>query len=364
MSAAIVVAEDIPADVLADPLAWADRARELVLACDDLGQLREMADQAKAILAYLQSKLGRASEEARRAAEVDLLTRRRIGELLPPAEHGGDRRSESRSSSPRELEIPKAAAHKARALAAVPPERLDAYLEQAREQKRPPSVAGALRAARVEQVRDQGEPEAARATSDLAALVEAVRSGAQQPFGCVYADPPWKYANQGTRGATNNHYVTMDQQALLGLPVAALAAENAHLHMWTTNVFLADALALVDAWGFRFVSMLVWIKKRLDVVDGSAVLSGRLGMGNYWRVDHELLLLGVRGSCPFARHDLPSVYVEPPGKHSAKPQGIRDLIETTSPGPRLEMFARTSGPGWTSWGNEVDAGDIAFGEVA
>src|SRR5690606_38913847 len=89
------------------------------------------------------------------------------------------------------------------------------------------------------------------------------------------------------RGAACRHYRTMPLDEICAEPVASLAAELAHLHLWTTNGFLREAFAVIDAWGFSNKSCFVWAKSQL-------------GTGNYWRVSHEFLLLGVRGNLPFA----------------------------------------------------------------
>ena len=65
---------------------------------------------------------------------------------------------------------------------------------------------------------------------DLSKLVAAGRK-----FGTIYSDPPWLYDNQGTRAATGNHYGGMTIDELAALPVRDLAADDAHLHLWTTN---------------------------------------------------------------------------------------------------------------------------------
>jgi N6-adenosine-specific RNA methylase IME4 len=44
--------------------------------------------------------------------------------------------------------------------------------------------------------------------------------------------------------------------------------------------------------------------------------------------------------------------VAPLREHSRKPDEMYDLIETTWPGPRLELFARYRRDGWLQWGNE------------
>lgn len=160
-------------------------------------------------------------------------------------------------------------------------------------------------------------------------------------FGCIYADPPWVYGNQGTRAATGNHYGGMSVDEICELPVASLAADVAHLHLWTTNGFLPDAFRVMAAWGFEYKSCFVWVKPQM-------------GIGNYWRVSHEFMLLGTRGSCPFADKSLKSWAALDRRKHSAKPDEIRRMIEKASPGPRLELFARRLSPGWVSWGNEIE----------
>ncbi|MEW7987871.1 MAG: MT-A70 family methyltransferase [Candidatus Thiodiazotropha sp.] len=170
---------------------------------------------------------------------------------------------------------------------------------------------------------------------DLAALSESdVR------FSCIYADPPWLYGNQGTRAATGNHYTGMTVDEIAALPVADLTTENAHLHLWTTNAFLPDSFRIMDAWGFDYKSVYVWVKPQM-------------GIGNYWRVSHEFMLFGVKGKCPFLNRSQMSWGQFDRTIHSAKPEEIRRIIEKTSPGPRLEMFGRRVVPGWTVWGNQI-----------
>ena len=160
-------------------------------------------------------------------------------------------------------------------------------------------------------------------------------------FACIYADPPWKYGNQATRGSTDNHYPTMPLEDICNLPVQDIAEDNAHLHLWTTNAFLFDAKQVMESWGFTYKSVMMWVKPQM-------------GMGNYWRVSHEFLLFGIRGKCPFLRRNAKSWMEHDRTRHSEKPAAFRDIIETVSPGPRLEMFARKTSPGWCVWGNQVE----------
>ena len=172
----------------------------------------------------------------------------------------------------------------------------------------------------------------------VADLDELVDGG--ERFGCVYADPPWPYANEAARGAARNHYPTMELDDIMELPVAQLAAKSSHCHLWTTSSFIMEAREVLEAWGFSYKSSFVWVKPGL-------------GMGNYWRVSHELLLLGVRGSCPFLDRSTRSWLEHPRELHSEKPSRVRKLIESVSPGPYLELFARKPVENWTTWGDEI-----------
>jgi N6-adenosine-specific RNA methylase IME4 len=180
-------------------------------------------------------------------------------------------------------------------------------------------------------------PDATTCTvSELQKLIDDGRR-----FGTIYADPPWPYGNQATRAATGRHYkVTSIEWLMNELPVANLAAENSHLHLWTTNAFLFEAKRVMDAWGFEYKSCFVWVKPTM-------------GIGNYWRVSHEFLLFGLRGDAPFRDKSQMSWLKCERGRHSSKPERIRKIIERTSPGPYLELFGRRVSDGWTVWGNEI-----------
>jgi N6-adenosine-specific RNA methylase IME4 len=179
-------------------------------------------------------------------------------------------------------------------------------------------------------------------TCEAGDLHRLIEMGAK--FGTIYADPPWLYDNQGTRAATGNHYGGLTVDELCALPVKALAADSAHLHLWTTNAFLFECPRIFAAWGFEFRSSFVWCKPEM-------------GIGNYWRNSHEFLLTAIRGDAKsFADKSLMSWLECSRGRHSAKPEQVRGFIEKASPGPRIEMFARSPADGWAVWGNQIERG--------
>jgi len=157
-------------------------------------------------------------------------------------------------------------------------------------------------------------------------------------FSTIVIDPPWRYENTITRGAAEDHYPTMglDELAALELPVA----DNAHLYLWVTNGFLREGFDLMDAWGFTYKACLTWCKPQI-------------GMGNYFRNATEHVYFGLRGSLPTNANNVPTWFTADRTRHSAKPECFYDLVEMSSPGPRLEMFARRRRLGWHTWGNEA-----------
>jgi N6-adenosine-specific RNA methylase IME4 len=160
------------------------------------------------------------------------------------------------------------------------------------------------------------------------------------------------------RGA-DRWYPLMPTKDIASLPVQRVAADSAHLWMWVTDNFLPDGLDVMKAWGFRYVRTWVWIKGDEPCDDGDD--SGlQVGLGQYGRNCHEQLLFGVRGDAmvPTPENRPRSVFHEKRLVHSAKPVKGYEVIERVSPGPRLELFARSGRDGWTALGNQTSGGDI------
>jgi N6-adenosine-specific RNA methylase IME4 len=192
-----------------------------------------------------------------------------------------------------------------------------------------------------------------KSESDAAADLRASLGG--QRFSCLLADPPWQFINRTGKVAPEHRrlsrYDTLDVAAISALPIADICAPTAHLYLWVPNALLPDGLQVMAAWGFQYKSNIVWRKIRKD--GGS---DGR-GVGFYFRNVTEIILFGVRGKN--ARTLQPGRtqvnYLETRKReHSRKPDEIYPIIEGCSPGPRLELFARGTRPGWTVWGNQAE----------
>lgn len=167
------------------------------------------------------------------------------------------------------------------------------------------------------------------------------------PFDIILADPPWRFAsNSETKPSRNamRHYPCMRDAEISALPVADWAAPAALLLMWTTSPMLERSMAIPRAWGFRYVSSLVWTKDRI-------------GTGYWARNRHELVLICKRGrfDCPRPAPFADSVISGQQREHSRKPDALHAQVDAAWPDARkLELFARQARPGWTAWGNETD----------
>ncbi len=177
-----------------------------------------------------------------------------------------------------------------------------------------------------------------------------------QKFATIYADPPWRFQNRTGKVAPEhkrlNRYETMDLEEIKAMPVSQIAAEKSHLYLWVPNALLPDGLEVMKAWGFSYKGNIVWEKVRKD-----GQPDGR-GVGFYFRNVTEILLFGVRGennrTLAPARSQVNLIRTQK-REHSRKPDEIIPIIESCSPGPFLELFARGDREGWAMWGNQADA---------
>ncbi len=168
----------------------------------------------------------------------------------------------------------------------------------------------------------------------------------------LYADPPWKYADQrmGTvaGGGAVAHYdcLSIDElcelQDARGKTVRQRTDGNDVLFMWVTSPLLDESFKVIEAWGFKYKSSFVWDKERTF-------------NGHYNAVRHELLLVCTKGSCtPDMEGLYDSVVAITRDAHSKKPEEFREMIDAMYPeGSRVELFARkVAADGWDTWGAE------------
>ena len=161
----------------------------------------------------------------------------------------------------------------------------------------------------------------------------------------IYADPPWQYkkATVPPNRKIENHYPTMPIDDILKLNIPS--EKNCILYLWVTYPFLKEGLQVIDSWGFNYKSCMIWDKEII-------------GCGYWFRGQHELLLVGVKGKVKSPPNSLriSSVFRERRTKHSKKPEKIKTLISLWYPEKtKIELFAREKTEGWDVWGNEVES---------
>lgn len=187
---------------------------------------------------------------------------------------------------------------------------------------------------------------------------DTVRPLPSGKYAAIYADPAWRFKNwsmkelavRGEKWARRNGrspYSVMDTADICQLPVSNLAARDCVLFLWATYPKLPDALQVMEAWGFTFKSVaFTWVKKNPK---GSG---WHFGLG-YWTCGNpEICLLGTRGRPRRVCNSVANLVVSPRRDHSRKPDEVYDRIERLVPGPYIELFARQTRPGWTSWGDQ------------
>lgn len=182
-------------------------------------------------------------------------------------------------------------------------------------------------------------------------------------FKTVVADPPWPYDNVKGPQSSPTHrpnswdtdtgsvssalrYGALSVDELKKLPVKNIAEKPSHLYLWTTNSFMVEAHDIARAWGFVPKTIITWTKVKPDGTPS-------MKTGYYYRGATEHCLFAVRGSLKLSGPARPTAFISPRLPHSVKPEWFYGLVEEQSPGPYLEMFARQTRLGWSSWGDQV-----------
>lgn len=166
----------------------------------------------------------------------------------------------------------------------------------------------------------------------------------------IMADPPWDFALHSTKGgqkSAQKHYRCLPIDEIAAFPVQDLAAEHCALLLWGTAPMLAQQIRVMDAWGFRYKTEMVWRK---------VTLNGKqtFGPGYIVRGSHEPILIGTRGAPKFVAKNIRSCFDGVRREHSRKPEEAYALAERMLPkARRVELFSRTDRPGWETWGEEV-----------
>lgn len=342
-----------------------DAACRAVSECKSVDEAKDIRDKAIAMATYARQAKNRDLEAD--AVEIRMRATRRLGQLRQAqketvglnvgAAAGGEKTSprglfeNPRDSRPTLASqgIDKNLAHQARILGALPEDKFEQAVANARDAVSRASKT-VIRAAEIEMAR-AGYVETIEQGATVADLAKLAQEGKR--FSVIYADPPWEfrvYSGKRKQRSAERHYDTSSLDDIKALPVEALAADDCALFLWCVMPELPGALEVIKAWGFEYKTAgFTWIKQNKS---GEGLF---WGMGYWTRANAELCLLATRGSPQRLAKDVHQVIMSPVGEHSQKPEEARTRIERLLGGPYLELFSRRQADGWTVWGNEIIA---------
>ena len=328
-------------------LALYTKACQALAEAKTVDEVKGIRDKASAMRVYAQQAKNRQLEVD--AAEIRMRAERRLGEMIRvqketvglatgtaglgrPSLGGTYKEPPKTIPTLADAGIDKKLSARAQKMAAVPEEKFEGMLGE---------------------WRDRVEKENERVTTNLLREGERVQRDEtlEQPaipkekFSLIYADPPWRYDHAKTKSREiENHYPTMSIEEICELPVGSMSADDCTLFLWTTSPMLPKSFQVIEAWGFSYKTCAVWDKERM-------------GMGYYFRQQHELLIVATKGApgTPDPSDRVSSVFrIKRDQSHSAKPAEVAQAIEAMYPkAKKIELFCRSPRAGWAVWGNQA-----------
>jgi N6-adenosine-specific RNA methylase IME4 len=176
-------------------------------------------------------------------------------------------------------------------------------------------------------------------------------------YSIIYADPPWSFSSKELQKYSGKRfrslevvYNTEKTSSMAEWNVSRIADTDCALFMWTTDAHLEEAIQLMKAWGFKYVTIaFVWSK----VTKNGKQVSN---LGAWTMKNCEICLFGTKGKMLKYKksNSVKQLFEAERTKHSKKPDCVRGFIEELFGDiPRIELFARQYADGWDCWGNEV-----------
>ena len=326
-------------------ITW-DKARHAIAQAKTIDDVKGIRDKAQAMKAYFK-QIGETLEVQNDIADIKIRAERRAGEMLrdserqKPGEHWQEKRSHDVTVTPKlsDIGISKIESSRWQKIAQVPEDKFEQHIETTKRKKYE------LTSKTVLQLADNLALEKARQENEKQIESYQPRPPIKNHYQTIVADPPWDVSELGDNqvfGRSVPGYAAMTIAEIKAEDIGKFAAENCHLYLWVINRMIFEVEAVLKAWGFRYVTMLTWVKPSI-------------GRGNYFRNNTEHILFGVKGSLALLRHDVRTWFnaARGPGGHSSKPDEFYKSIQTCSPGPRLDYFARNERQGWDIFSAEI-----------
>jgi len=315
--------------------------RELA-AASRMDEVKKIYNKAEALRHYYHM-IEDAEAEAQ-LAEIKIRARARIGELsmeLEQPTRGPKKVNSASGNNPgkvaalRDAGISTSIANRCEQVHRIfksDGDKVEAFIAQKRARKEPITEKEILRTVGKRIMREERVDK----------LMRRAEAFPDKRYQIILADPAWRYdAPLSDNRRIENHYPTMSLEAICALPVSDLAAPDAAVFLWAA--MLKEGFAVLKAWGFDYRAHVVWVKPSI-------------GMGQWVRVQDEILLIGIRGNMPvpLEANRSSSVIHAARGRHSEKPVEAYEIIERGFPEfEKIELFARRARPGWARWGLEA-----------
>jgi len=324
-----------------------NEAKSLIDKAKTIPELKSLSSKAEAVRAY-SKRIGATLSIQNRAAEVKVRAERKAGEMLREMGlRGGDRKSKGHDVTLKLSDIPITRKDSTRwqIEASVPAKVFEQFIANPLNNTGEITSAHLLRLGK--KIREQRRvvsttPTASLSEDGFVATFDDPRVSGQ--IKCLYLDPPWAYADNACAGGVGLQYPTMTVKQICDLPTwQLLHKDGAHVWMWTTWPMIREGAPhkVLAAWHLRWVGEMVWVKPGL-------------GVGRWLRPSTEVLVFAVcERNLPLRRYNQRGHLEAKRLGHSRKPDEFYALIESLSPGPYLELFARRRRKGWLRWGNEA-----------
>jgi N6-adenosine-specific RNA methylase IME4 len=354
-------------DTMTNALTKFDVARQAIAEARTVDEVKVLRDRAEQARAYAkQQREGR--EMQNDIAEIKLRAERRLGEMLDEMDKAKGGRPEItgnrvlpviESPTLSDIGISKMQSSRWQRAAKIPEETFEAHIAEVKDKP-----DGELTSATIQRLargiekenhrkdrRDGNDQEYGLYTIEDSTIIIGDASDMNlekfDRYGVIVADPPWPYRVAKGQGIAEDQYAVMTDGDLRAMPISQLALDNCVLLLWGTWPKLPEAIQLMTAWGFEYVTGFPWVKTNSK--NGQPFY----GVGYWVRGCSEYVLIGRRGHVSPPRMKGFMGILSPGFKHSRKPDSVHDIAEAL-PGPYLELFGRRSRPGWTVFGNEVE----------
>ncbi len=314
-----------------------DNARQAVEEARSVDELKDIRDRAEAFRLYAKQQK-QSLEVQNKVAEIKLRCEKRIGEMLQESiPHEGGRPKQSQDATVigklQDIGITKSDSSRWQAIATLPDEKFDEYVEEIKRSNEELTTVGMVRLAK--QIENQDKIEELK--NNTITLPEG-------QYHTIVIDPPWdmkKIDRDNSPQDTGFDYPTMSIEEIKNMKIPS--TDNCHLYLWTTEKYLPDAFDILKHWGFTYIFTMVWHK------------NGGYQPFNLPQYNCEFVLFGRKGNLPFLdTKDFFTCFNAPRREHSRKPNEFYNLVERVSPPPRIDMFSREKRNGFDQMGNEND----------